>query len=76
MDIISAVMPVIVLGFIRQRKLSTALVGGPLSTSIFMNTTVMECVYILGTENCQHTIELWKMNHAVLTNSLVHFIPK
>ena len=76
MDMISAVMPLFVLEFIRQRKVSTALVGGPLSTSIFMNNTVLECVYILGTEKCQHMMELWKMNHEVLTNISVQFIPK
>ena len=40
----------------------------------FMNNAVLECVYILGTEKCQHTMELWKMNHTLLTNASVHFI--
>ena len=76
MDIISSVMPVIVLGFIIHRKVSTALVGVPLSTGIFMNNAVLECVYIMVTEKCQHTMELWKMNHSVLTNASMYFTPK
>ena len=76
MYMISTVMPVIVLGFIIQRKVYTELVEDPLSTSIFMKNSVLECVYILGKEKCQHTMDLWKMNHAVLKNASVHFIPK
>ena len=72
---ISSVMPVLLLGFIIKRNLCTALVGVPLSTSIFKNNAVMGCVYIMGTEKCPHTMELWKMNHTVLTKKSVHFIP-